>query len=614
MLKSISLTAGGGGVSRRKRFGPDVYSWPWINNTALQLALSEAAATGLVLGMGAPGVEENWLRGVRQGPLATGVTGATYARSGTRAGLDPANLFFDNLIRASEAFNNAVWGKSASGVASIPVVTADAGIAPDGTTTADRIVIALNGGTTTGDFSSLPQTVTVSSGVAYTFTIYLKSNTASSYAMLILGVTGTQFPITVTPTWQRFQVVQTSATTSVSPQLRLRGGQTPTNSDSVDILAWGAQLVQGNVPGPYIPNPSTTLSASQVRREAGRGVRVFGAGTNLIYASEAFDNAVWTKVDATVTANAGVAPNGTMTADKLVESTSSSPHSIRSTSFGSGTITNGVNYAYSVYLKAAERSWAVLELEGSFGGGFAWFNLANGTIGTQTGLVSASIFSVGNGWYRCTIIDLSTGTGGVTTRCNLFTAPLNDIINYLGDGTSGILVWGAQLEQSSFATDYIPNASTTVSASAGADNLQIAASSLPASGPIVFIADIPAQAIVGTIPRVFEWNGLITLQNNSTSSIYSTSDGSANGPAQSGLTVNGARRIAMLYTPGAATRLSVNGSAVAVGTDVGVAVPTAVNYIGNRAALDRPLNGSIGIFAAYPGNPSDAQLQAMSAL
>jgi len=420
----------------------------WINNTSLRTALIEAAYTGLVLGMGDPGFEENWLRGVRQGPLATGVTGATYARSGTRAGLDPANLFAPNVVR----------------------------------------------------------------------------------------------------------------------------------------------------------------------REAGLGVRVFGSGVNLIYASEAFDNAVWTKVDATVTANAGVAPNGTMTADKLVESTSSSTHLIRSTSFGSGTITNGVNYAYSVYLKAAERSWAVLELEGLFGGGFAWFNLSNGTIGTQTALVSASISSVGNGWYRCTIIDLSTGTGGATTRCNLFTAPLNDIVNYLGDGTSGILVWGAQLEQSSFVTDYIPNASTTVSASAGADNLQIAASSLPSSGPIVFIADLPAQAIVGTIPRVFEWNGLITLQNNSTSSIYSTSDGSANGPTQSGLTVNGARRVAMLYTPGAATRLSVNGSAVVVGTDVGVAVPTAVNYIGNRAALDRPLNGSLGVFAAYPGNPSDAQLQAMSAL
>ena len=39
---------------------------------------------------------------------------------------------------------------------------------------------------------------------------------------------------------------------------------------------------------------------------------------NLLEQSEVFDNAYWTKTNSTVTANAGVAPDGTTTADKLI--------------------------------------------------------------------------------------------------------------------------------------------------------------------------------------------------------------------------------------------------------------------------------------------------------
>ena len=169
-----------------------------------------------------------------------------------------------------------------------------------------------------------------------------------------------------------------------------------------------------------------------------------------------------------------------------------------------------------------------------------------------------------------------------------------------------------QLEQSSFASDYIPNPNTGASSSAGADDVQVAASALPTSGPILFLADLPAQTYVATTaPRIFEWSGQLVqcLPTEINAS------GGAGPPATvSGLAATGARRIAMLYTPGAATRLSVNGSAVAVGTDTGLAIPTGVIFIGNRSTLDRPLVGSLGVFAAYRATPSDAQLQAMSAL
>jgi hypothetical protein len=58
--------------------------------------------------------------------------------------------------------------------------------------------------------------------------------------------------------------------------------------------------------------------------------------------------------------------------------------------------------------------------------------------------------------------------------------------------------------------------------------------------------------------------------------------------------------------------MSVNGSVVSVGTIASTAPNTG--FIGNGTFRVNPLRGSLGIFAAYPGNPSDAQLQAMSAL
>jgi hypothetical protein len=99
------------------------------------------------------------------------------------------------------------------------------------------------------------------------------------------------------------------------------------------------------------------------------------------------------------------------------------------------------------------------------------FDLSTGTIGQVVGTnLTAEIIDVGNGWYRC-VVKLSSaasnGTGYLQFNLvNSATATPGQA--YLGDGTSGVLVWGIQLEAgSAFATSYIPslsNSSTTRSA------------------------------------------------------------------------------------------------------------------------------------------------------
>lgn len=150
-----------------------------------------------------------------------------------------------NLLTKTEDMANSAWIKQASGTASVPIVTNNYGIAPDGTMTASRIVYALNGGTTTTDRSVFLQSP-VSIGAEYTSAVWIKSNTEQSYILQHRLGLGTQL-ITADQTWRKYSYTQTI--TDTTHWLSLRGGQG--TSDSADILIWHPDLRVGSTAGPY---------------------------------------------------------------------------------------------------------------------------------------------------------------------------------------------------------------------------------------------------------------------------------------------------------------------------------------------------------------------------
>ena len=194
-----------------------------------------------------------------------------------------------------------------------------------------------------------------------------------------------------------------------------------------------------------------------------RGLLVEEQRTNICLQSNTF-NTTWLTLNGTVTANAATSPDGTNNAWKLNEtSANSASHGIyQQLTIGTG------NYTWSVYAKAGERSWLQFIAYSSSTNYFTWFNLANGTVGTNAAGTTASIQDVGGGWYRCSV---SRSTSAGTSYAQIFTANADNNGSYAGDPTKGIYIYGCQVEAGSFPTSYI--GTTTSSVTRSADVCQI---------------------------------------------------------------------------------------------------------------------------------------------
>jgi hypothetical protein len=162
------------------------------------------------------------------------------------------------------------------------------------------------------------------------------------------------------------------------------------------------------------------------------------------------DNASWIKLNGTLTPNVVASPDGYINADKFVPDTTSSVHALRSNLFN-----QSATASHSWFVKADGYSKIAVR-ESELVGNYASFNLATGTLisTNQTG----SIVNYGNGWYRCTLVDTTTGVNAQTSVAVLpdsYTSG-DPIFNWSGDGTKGIYAYGAQVELGAYATSYVP--------------------------------------------------------------------------------------------------------------------------------------------------------------
>jgi hypothetical protein len=206
------------------------------------------------------------------------------------------------------------------------------------------------------------------------------------------------------------------------------------------------------------------------------GLLVEEARTNLLLRSEEVN--FWGLNGTTVRTNVDISPDGTLTSDEFVENAGGDFSTFRLVS-RSFSATSGTTYTVTIYAKqpptGSQRFLQLTFGTNSFSAGpFANFDLSAGTISASGAgnSASSSIQSVGNGWYRCRITVTADATASSTVWILLQrNSNAARFLGYPGDGTSGIYIWGAQLEQGAFPTSYIPTQGST--RTRAADNAQI---------------------------------------------------------------------------------------------------------------------------------------------
>ena len=169
------------------------------------------------------------------------------------------------------------------------------------------------------------------------------------------------------------------------------------------------------------------------------------ASTNLITYSEDFSNAYWVKNNSAVTSGF-VSPEGTTSAYKLIEDTSNTTHKLWAQE-----TTLAATYSFSLFAKAGERRR--IGLRDNQVGNNAIFDLISGTVVSGSG----SIVALTNGYYRISLTGTYAAAGTRHEIYILEDSATSITAAYQGDGTSGVYIWGAQLEEQSYATSYIPN-------------------------------------------------------------------------------------------------------------------------------------------------------------
>jgi hypothetical protein len=282
----------------------------------------------------------------------------------------------------------------------------------------------------------------------------------ASSSSLTVGTGQQTLTLAATAGVDRGWIVGTSVLLSASTVTNTMTGVVVSYTASTQVLVVNVASVVGS--GTYATwqvsnlmprldyNPSTL---------AAQGFLVEEARTNLCLQSEDWGSATWSKSGSTITANATTAPTGTTVADKLVEDTSTGTHiTTQSISLG-GSVDNSA-YVISVFAKASERTRFQLFDNAQASSGITSFDLSNGTVVSGTGTITA----VGNGWYRCSVFPLKSTS--ITSTLTIRLISTGSTTNYTGDGTSGIFVFGAQLEVGAFPTSYIPTTTTALTRAA----------------------------------------------------------------------------------------------------------------------------------------------------
>jgi hypothetical protein len=477
-------------------------------------------------------------------------------------------------------------------------------------------------------FFDTSTTVVASSGETWTGSFYTKivagstaglTNTSVQFVELTAAgavVSALNTPFTPTSSLARYSATRT-LTGATTERVYARfictlpdGAQIGGSAAGLTLRFAAPQLERGSSATAYNPTTGTAFFGPRFDHDpatAGnpsRGLLIEESRQNLLQRSEEFDNAYWTKANATVTANAVTAPDGTTTADAVFETAASGFHAIqRGLAIPSTAI-----YTASFFVKANGRTQFALQI----GIIYAEFNLSAGTAAVIGGGASdaASILALPNGWYRCTFTRSATADETVFMVFNN-----GSVYDYTGNAALGFYIWGAQLEAGAFPTSYIPTTSAAVTRQADSAIVNPISSFYNAAEGTLFAeassfsSAANASSVALTAGGSADERIQLRVRGSAVSIVAAAATSFVSSSADPAANVANKRAAAAKLNDFA---VSTNGGAAE--TDTAGDMPSVTHLVAGALStgLTQPLNGHIRRIAYFPKRLSNALLQSLT--
>jgi len=300
-------------------------------------------------------------------------------------------------------------------------------------------------------------------------------------------------------------------------------------------------------------------------------------GNNYLYYSQdwSVSNSNWTKLNSSAGLSATVGPDGSTSGTKLTESGATGNHYFQQTvSAFTGPAT------FSVYAKAAERSYIALVITAGGAQHGVYFNLSTGvaTLGfAPTFQTKFTIEAVNSGWYRCSMTVWAAPATAITavgiySALGLDTAANGTNTSFTGTGGSGSYVYGAQLDPGYAAGPYQVTTNAQVIAS---NNIYAAGSLYIASTATVGNAQVITTATLMTNLGLYGSTPNSIVINNATQAVS---------------TITGALQI-VNGGAGIGGNVYVGGSLYAISKSFLIDHPTKKGYKLQYGSLEGPENG-----------------------
>jgi hypothetical protein len=544
------------------------------------------------------------------------VTRATTATRVNSAGL--VELVPYNLLQYSEQFNNGVWTPNAVSI------TANSAAAPDGTTTADKIILA-NGSQTDPivyqilDTNSSTRTLSFFAKASEYNIAFGRIGGASNSPIVLFQLSGSGSILhnqnvsaysieALSNGWYRCSMTYSHGA-SFAPNVGVCSATYSVTTSSVistgngtsGIFIWGAQVVEGSTAKDY-QKTETRLNIPRLDYSNGTcpSLLVEPQRTNLAKYSSSFDTSPWiTTGISTITPNTTIAPDGTQTADTLLTD------AFGQLLYQAIPASTNTTYTISVWAKLGTATNLCLVVNNAA----AWNTIGGQSFDATDGLNTST-------WTRIsyTFTTPSTLPIGVV---NFHIGANNETGLTQSAGTA--FIWGAQLEAGSYATSYIPTTSASVTRNADVVS-KTGISSLIGQTEGTMFVDVYRKVNSSFI--FFFTKTTTSPQYFDSIYLYQTPSGNflieciKNGVTQFSLPLIGGlniglNKIALAYSA-TDTALYVNGFLTA--TDNSATIPEMNNISINGIDIENTSNMGINAFALWKQRLTNTQLAQLTTI